>query len=333
MTIHSTTLSPGSNTTSLNPPAASATSVRGQRSHKTIVVASTAVAVLVFILIIAGAFYFYVRRRYLRLRKQREADASEPSTDTQDVRPLTIGSVREIDNNSIVGPFRELPDTGMAELRTEHSPPASHNSVLETAVLPRPILHELRTHRSSQEKVVIKNARGHIQKTSITTQPMSRSHTSAIISAQGVAFPTKTVTATPTQRSDPRNSIDSVTLKTAIYASYMRKSLDLNRSLPPTPISESPMVSPLAQRFTKTASFRLRSQSVATAPLAPVSAVIASPKLVSRYSITRATHRNQPRGLSLAVTRSVPSHTLSAADYSMVSPLLDRSEAERACSI
>ncbi|KAL8822363.1 MAG: hypothetical protein Q9191_006901 [Dirinaria sp. TL-2023a] len=33
-------------------------------------------------------------------------------------------------------------------------------------------------------------------------------------------------------------------LEEAIYASYMRKPLDLNRSLPPTPISESPQMSP-----------------------------------------------------------------------------------------
>ncbi|KAG6991095.1 hypothetical protein G7Y79_00057g090770 [Physcia stellaris] len=332
VTIHSATLSPSSNSTSLNPPA---TPPESQRSHKTINVASIATAVVVFILIIAGAIYAYIRRRSRRLRKQREGNASQPSNDAQEVRPLTIDSVREIDNNSMVGPFRELPDTSLTELRGTHSLQAARNSISETAVPPSPILHELRTHRSSQEKVITRKARGQIHKTSTTTQPRSQSHISAS-TRNSTRRPTRsirTVTAASTQKSDSRSSTDSISLKTAIYASYMRKPLDLNRSLPPTPISESPMVSPLAQRFTNTASSRLRSQSVGVAPPVPISAVTAPPKLVSRYSVIRAAHRDRPRGLSLAVTRSVPSHTLSAADYSIVSPLLDKSEAERTCWI
>ena len=284
---------------------------------------------------IAGAIYVYVRRRSRRLRQQREDNASEPSNTTPDVRPLTIDSIREIDNNSMVGPFRELPDTGMTELPGPQSLQAARNSILETAVSPRPTVHELRTHRSSQEKVIVMKGRSHIDKTSTATQPRSQSHISASTrnSARRPIRSIKTQTAVSTQKSDSRSSIDSISLKTAIYASYMRKPLDLQRSLPPTPISESPMVSPLAHRFTGTASSRLRSQSVGIAPPVPISAVTPRPKLVSRYSVIRAAHRDRPRGLSLAVTRSVSSHKLSAADYSIVSPLLDKSEAEKTCWI
>lgn len=40
-------------------------------------------------------------------------------------------------------------------------------------------------------------------------------------------------------------------LEAQIYSSYLRKSLDLNRTLPPTPISETPQSSPAVADFNR----------------------------------------------------------------------------------
>ena len=119
--------------------------------------------------------------------------------------------VQEISADNIISLYRELPDTGRAELVEPFAP----------------IAHELMTHGTSDEKSTIQR---HDMR---NTSTMSTSHFGA---------------------RDSSTTIDTSTsmsyIRTNVY-SHNPKTVDVERSLPPTPISESLQVSPVEGRFSR----------------------------------------------------------------------------------
>lgn len=133
-----------------------------------------------------------------------------------------------------------------------------------------------------------------------------------------------TVASTSAEQSALDNSIDFDALKTEIYAAYIREQLDLDRALPPTPISDSPMVSPSTPRPDKTPASRPRSRNVESASRLPASTLTRPRSLNSKYSTTISRRgRRHPRS-SLAVLKSSSLAGRSISDKSAVSPLLER---------
>ena len=197
-------------------------------------------------LLITLAIIFAIRRMRRKISKNPNIDSLEPSTPSQAPRAPTPCLILEIDNNSLCGPIRELPDNGQAELLDHQSPSGSG---IETSEMSQPlpistVAHELRTHRSSQEYSVVhaRNANKILMSTSI-----SRKSWTSLKSVDGTPC-VETVISASIMRNIfdvGRSSTPTSNLEEQIYSSYMRKPLDLNRSLPPTPISESPQLSPI----------------------------------------------------------------------------------------
>ena len=114
-------------------------------------------------------------------------------------------SIQEIVNNSLTGPYQELPDSGKAELVGSFAPVA-HEVMTQH---PSDITSRLQNHASPSEYTLF-----------VSTGVLTQNSTSIDTSSD--------IQRARTQRPE---------------------TINLNRSLPPTPISESPQVSPFAANF------------------------------------------------------------------------------------
>ena len=205
---------------------------------------------------------FHRRRRQSKEHEvalERSSIFKEP----KEARVLTVCSVREIDDNSLCGPIRELPDSGKAELLDQKALSGSGNQISEMSASLKFVVHELRTHRSSKESSTVQvcPSAGHkiVESTKISRRSQIRSHSSdsspcieTVISASThgsssdmqLSTPASTVVEGSPQASPPPLPRPmNLAINTTILEASSPKSLDLNRSLPPTPISESPQTS------------------------------------------------------------------------------------------
>ena len=191
---------------------------------------------------------------------QLSSEATEPPTSSQEPKALSFKYAREIDDNSMVEPFRELPDSAKArvELLNKQAPSGSGNNTFEMSEVLAPVSHELRADQGSH--VMIQTHTADRWKIFTSTKFLRKSWTSLASSDRATCIETA-ISASPLQRkgiSMGRTSIDTSNLEAEIYSLYLRKSLDLNRSLPPTPISESPQISPVLANFNVPSSFYQR---------------------------------------------------------------------------
>jgi len=149
-------------------------------------------------------------------------------------------SIKEMDLNSLIQMYRELPDNGKAELLDQTTASGSGHKISELSS-PHdspPIVHELMTHYSL-DHISLTQSRSARDKFAIvvSTNMSSQSKLSANTSA---GFPS---------------------MKTTISSSRA-KGVDLDRSLPPTPISESVQISPIMTTFNRGTSARRGSETV-----------------------------------------------------------------------
>ena len=152
-------------------------------------------------------------------QKMRDDHKEEEVLDTPASMDSQQQLVQEISADNIISLYRELPDSARAEL-------------VEPCA---PIAHELMTHGTSDESSTVQyhDARN--------TNTMPASHDRA---------------------RDSPTTIDTSTsmsyVQTNVY-SHNPKPVDVDRSLPPTPISESLQVSPVEGRFNRRGTARQRS--------------------------------------------------------------------------
>ena len=161
----------------------------------------------------------------------------------------------------MVGPLRELPDSAK-ELLNEQAPLGSGNGIFEMSEALPPESHELRIGRSSH--VMVERHTADRWKIMIPTKLPRKSWTS-VASCDG-APGVETVVAALAQRKEismDRGSIVTSNLEAEIFSLYLRPSLDLDGSLPPTPISESPQVSPFLEKVNERSSLSARGSETA----------------------------------------------------------------------
>ena len=193
---------------------------------------------------------FAIRRGRQKATTQPISEVKKRTQSFQGPGALTVRSAQELDNNSMIEPFRELPDSAKAraELLNEQAPSGSGNEVPEMPDgLPHDS-HELNTSRDSFVMVQIRSA--NTCKNFTASKIPRKSWTT--IESSGDPPCVETVTcALAQQENSIINSPSTINsnLEAEILSLYTRTSLDLNRSLPPTPISESPQVSPVQIRF------------------------------------------------------------------------------------
>ena len=196
------------------------------------------------------------------------SEVTEPPTSSQQPRDLSVKSAAEIGYNSMVEPFRELPDSAKArvELLDEQSPSGSGIEISEMPEVLPPVSHELRADRGSH--VMVQTRTADRWKIFTSTKISRKSRTSLALSDRATHAETA-ISTSALQRKGTiigGSSIDTSNPEAELYSLYIRKSLDLNRSLPPTPISESPQMSPVL------ASFNVPSPSCQRPQIAKVSA-------------------------------------------------------------
>ena len=213
----------------------------------------------VLVLLVLIASILVIRRNRRRTRQQANIGLNHNSTwlrePFQDPRPSTISFTRELDDNSNIGLIPEIPDTGVAELLDElfHEMSLSapdHARRHSSGIIPQ-VSHELRTNRSSQ---VVVRPRAPSNGPFCKVNDVPRKRCKDIVTSDG-ASTMQMVLVLSAQHIDHVDQDDAseVTsnLEAQIYSSYMRKSLDLNRTLPPTPISETPQSSPAVVDFNR----------------------------------------------------------------------------------
>ena len=172
------------------------------------------------VLIIAVLLFVWWRRKRHQSAGAKGYSISSPSTNTDGTSDTYVSGqqaayVREIDTNSLVGPYRELHDVGKVELLDEKMPSGSGNAIPEISMV-QAMPVELRTRHSSMDTVSPQswyNRDSHIA--SIVESPVREPEAAHLQSGM-------------TSRATSKAFED-------IYVSYDRVALDLEKPLPPTP--------------------------------------------------------------------------------------------------
>ena len=184
-----------------------------------------------------AAYTISKKRKRKKLATQVETNRTVRRPSTQAPEALTITRIQEIDAIDTIVPMSELPHSGRSELQGQEQ---GSSSIVDRSELSNGLphsIHELRTHRSTMENLMndTRPPRRFRMRGSTDIFEVSRFS----VNSSEVIASTKTTKSTSNQV-----SVHSSNFKTEIYSAYMHESVDLNRSLPPTPISETPMVSP-----------------------------------------------------------------------------------------
>lgn len=221
----------------------SATNIPNQ--HRRNVAIGTIIGTASFLLFAALAAFFAIRRWRQKTTTQRNGEATQPLTPFREPRSSIVSSAQEIDHNSTAGNVRELPDStrSRVELASEQAPLAPDNEIFEMPEAPPPIPHESKPGRGSHAMTQERTA--DTWKILFPTK-ISRRTWMSVASSDGAPC-VGTVVSASTQRKEltmDEASIITSNFEAEILSLYARTPLDLNRSLPPTPISESPQVSP-----------------------------------------------------------------------------------------
>ena len=243
-------------------PSASPSVVLGHdHRHRDIVIGASVGAVVSLFLVIV-AIFLAIRMRRRRTQKREASQVRYDNTKPYDEKPVELlASVgvyaQEIGNNSLIWPCREVPENGMVELPDEDSPSDDHILSSRTSNIPLP--DEVAPQNRQSSQFITTSDMRNLRRTHLSTA-MSRSRRANSAPSNGTSdFETMIFACSQSEDFDPEvDSITTSNTKTAIYSSYLREPLDLDRSLPPTPISESPQDSPLNANFIERSSFRQR---------------------------------------------------------------------------
>jgi len=267
-------------------------------SRKTIIGTSTGAAS--FLILVILAILFIMRHWTRKAGKTSSYDHSRSTTSSCVLRNFSICSLCEMDNNSTCGSIRELADTAKAELLDERSRSGSSNRIPELFQSLSRMVHELRSYTTSRHHSVSHTHSVNASRILISTRISRKSRTSFRSSSSAPCVET-TISSSAHRENLNRGhtSVIAPTTAAEIYDLYMRRSLDLNRSLPPTPISESPQTSPIFIRFSQGNSFCPRPHILQVPERAYDYAVIHPDIPRPRYSSPSTRYKRRPVGVVL----------------------------------
>lgn len=248
-----------------------------------------------FLLITTFAATFVMRRWRRRKITQLRSEAVPVRAPSQEPRRSNDRLAQEIGHNSLVGPFRELSDNAKAraELLNEQAPSGSGKEIPEMSDALPIISHELGTNRSSP--VMAQTRTADRWKIFAPTKSSTKSWTS-FASSDRAPCPEIIVSASQRKETETeKESIVNANIEAEIHSLYTRRSLDLNRSLPPTPISESPQMSPVLGGFNGSSSpFCHRPQVVKSSVRGSLSALVSPEMPLSIYPATYSKNQRLP---------------------------------------
>ncbi|KAK0513754.1 hypothetical protein JMJ35_003476 [Cladonia borealis] len=216
------------------PPAATTSSSHVSRG----LIIGASIGATLFLLLIILLSTWAIRRRRAKKQITQKSDITAPF---REGKISTAFSIQEIAHNSLFyGDYRELADSGKIELLDETRPSGSAKEISELPPEPPPVYHELMAETVSYGPLKL-------QKYSSTSSTKSKT---------GIYVSTKILTNSRSSEggsSTPR--VETIITSSTRHSfksdqpsrsqSPWPKPLDLDRPLPPTPISESPQVSPI----------------------------------------------------------------------------------------
>ena len=275
------------------------------QSRRLIIGASVGAASSVLLTVVILTLVFW-RKHRLNQRAMASDTSSVTSMSLEKPRIMTVCSVREIDQNSLCGAVRELPDNGTAELQDETSPSGSGNLMPEMSSSV-PIVHELRTQYSSRINSMLRTHSAN-KGSIIRSTEISRKSWTSLEPSDGTPCVETLISATGTNRETPEDSRPSIarrnplsmrskpldlssqnlTTRLAALKNQLPTPLNLDRSLPPTPISESPQVSPISDMLRKSHSLRRNRRILKSVPSAITGAPTTPNLPSSKFSIAFA---------------------------------------------
>lgn len=288
----------------------SAKPIRRSNLRRNVIIGTSFSAIALLLILL---FILFAAHRRWRPRSQVEQNTTKQKKPPLRRKAFVISPTpREIDQNSIVGPVRELPNSEHSkhELFDKSSPSGSGLGVSEMVDPRAPIAHELRTHRSS--RVMIETRRANISKIFMSTN-ISRKSWISVASSESTRQ-VETVISALARRKDSSAGTASLVASNSeqmLYSSYAQKSPDLNRPLPPTPISESLQTSPVVVEFEE-ACYAARKPQIVQLPARGSMSAFVSPDIpVSRYTVALGNCKNLPLSVTLAVleTKATRQHT------------------------
>lgn len=216
--------------------AISSTNAKTESRRGEIVGASvgTATCLLVMIFIII----FAIRKGRGKLSKKNKSSIIRATELFNDLK--TSKKPHELDNNSLYWGFQELLDTGKAELLDQNWPSGSGNKIQEMPTL-APVVYELMTDRNSPGSSVIQNPNSRKRSAVFLATGVSRKACTSFDASGDHPRINTVVTSSPRRNQSHRNLLNP---DRPLSSPLQCQPLDLNRSLPTTPILESPQVSP-----------------------------------------------------------------------------------------
>ena len=213
-------------------------------SGRTIVGASVGAAIFFLILVLILTITTWKWRSKASRQNKGNSLGSSKFLDSIGI----FNTIYEIDNNSLYWGRPEVPDTGKAELLDRSCPSGSGKNIQE---LPPHSPAGLMTSQYSRGNSTVKNQKSLNRMATFVSK--GRSHENRRSSDKSEGFPRTELPALVSLRrsSSPRSSSYHTSRNPDRKSPYPLRcrSLDLNRSLPTTPISESLQVSPVPTSF------------------------------------------------------------------------------------
>ena len=206
---------------------------KSKKIHEDVIIGTSIGATMLLVIALAAAIIMIRKRRHkagVPKDHQVQIDIAPNYDPLPELDYGNGGSVREIGNNSLIGPYREAPDNELSELLGRHSLSNLHVDMPEGSVGINPMTTMLIDPNGDRSLFSDGVRTGNRM---INGSIASNSSAETVNSAAEVANSPDTEIA----------SVGTSNIEHEIYASYIRRSLDLNRSLPPTPVSESPQSS------------------------------------------------------------------------------------------
>ena len=268
----------------------------------------TSIGAASFLLMVSLAAILTIRRWRRKPVVQHGREATEPPTPWQEPTASIDSCAQEIGHNSMVGSVRELPNNAKPkeELLNAQAPSGSGNQIAEMSDTLPSVLHELRTSRESH--AMIQTCMANRCQIFMSTKVLRKSWPTFTSSDASSCVETVTSASTMGKHTNiDRESVVASNLKAEIYALYIRESFDVNKSLPPTPISESPQVSPIVAKFHERPKVREFPHIVETTARGSTSALMSPELHVSENLATFVKYQRFPVDASLTARETMTS--------------------------
>ena len=224
-----------------SPPALAKPTMGSSHRHRDIIIGTSIGVIAVLSLCILVATLTIRRSRHRNKQQEKPQQPRNTSNEEAFAEPrASIGtSAREIGNNSAMGHFREMPDSGLVELLDGECLTCNESHTLRAPTSSPPGADEIDSRRNAHEMLrteAVPARQSHHSASAPRENWVNRRFSADTSCVQSVVQKPALAEEVGLEVA----SVASSSLEAVIYFPYTRKPLDLNRSLSSTPITKNP---------------------------------------------------------------------------------------------